>query len=318
MAQFISWNCHGLVHKIDDIKSLLFQYMPACIAFQETYLQPSQNPKFHHYNLIRKDHDSQVKVSGGVALLVSHNHPFVSVNLKTTLQAIAVRIQVCKLITICTVYLPPKDPVTQKALSDLIEQLPAPFIILGDFNGHSPLWGNSDCNQRGELVESLISDFSLCLLNNGDSTYFHQPTKRFYAIDLAISTPSLVPLFNFWVSNDLHNSDHFPILLSATTQPNINANRSIRRHIHDKADWASFTHLAKITKDMIQGEVNTALNQITSTILKAANATIPQTSGTRKNRKPWWNQECQDAKKKQRKAWDIFRRYPTTKNLINF
>ncbi|GFT92406.1 hypothetical protein TNCV_4636511 [Trichonephila clavipes] len=25
---------------------------------------------------------------------------------------------------------------------DLVDQLPAPFVILGDFNGHSTLWGD--------------------------------------------------------------------------------------------------------------------------------------------------------------------------------
>ncbi|GFT03191.1 putative RNA-directed DNA polymerase from transposon X-element [Trichonephila clavipes] len=34
--------------------------------------------------------------------------------------------------------------------------------------------------------------------------------------------------------------------------------------------------------------------------------------------KPWWNASCQQAKKEQRRAWGIFRRYPTTDNLIAF
>ncbi|GFT90212.1 RNase H domain-containing protein [Trichonephila clavipes] len=38
----------------------------------------------------------------------------------------------------------------------------------------------------------------------------------------------------------------------------------------------------------------------------------------RKLCKPWWNASCQQAKKEQRRAWGIFRRYPTTDNLIAF
>ncbi|GFW49664.1 putative RNA-directed DNA polymerase from transposon X-element [Trichonephila clavipes] len=34
--------------------------------------------------------------------------------------------------------------------------------------------------------------------------------------------------------------------------------------------------------------------------------------------KPWWNASCQQAKKEQRRACGIFRRYPTTDNLIAF
>ena len=34
--------------------------------------------------------------------------------------------------------------------------------------------------------------------------------------------------------------------------------------------------------------------------------------------KPWWNEECKIAKKKQQKEWGKFRRYPTTANYIAF
>ncbi|GFX65592.1 putative RNA-directed DNA polymerase from transposon X-element [Trichonephila clavipes] len=71
-------------------------------------------------------------------------------------------------------------------------------------------------------------------------------------------------MLNFEVANDLHNSDHFPLLVS-----HVNA--------------------------------------------------IPKTSNSlRKLCKPWWNASCQQAKKEQRRAWGIFRRYPTTDNLIAF
>ncbi|GFV28369.1 uncharacterized protein TNCV_422571 [Trichonephila clavipes] len=54
-------------------------------------------------------------------------------------------------------------------------------------------------------------------------------------------------------------------------------------------------------------------------IRNAADAAIPRTSNSpRKLCKPWWNASCQQAKKEQRRAWGIFRRYPTTDNLIAF
>ncbi|GFX38431.1 uncharacterized protein TNCV_2344051 [Trichonephila clavipes] len=37
-----------------------------------------------------------------------------------------------------------------------------------------------------------------------------------------------------------------------------------------------------------------------------------------KHYKPWWNADCQTAYKNQRKLWGIFRRYPTTENLLAF
>ncbi|GBM16126.1 putative RNA-directed DNA polymerase from transposon BS, partial [Araneus ventricosus] len=38
-------------------------------------------------------------------------------------------------------------------------QLPVPFIVLGDFNGHNTLWGSVDTNARGRQVEKLLDKF---------------------------------------------------------------------------------------------------------------------------------------------------------------
>ena len=70
---------------------------------------------------------------------------------------------------------------------------------------------------------------------------------------------------------------------------------------------------------MIKGEINKAVADITQSIIQAADISIPKSSGLLKRlSKPWWNEECKTAKKKQQKAWGIFRRYPTTRNYIAF
>ncbi|GFW35798.1 probable RNA-directed DNA polymerase from transposon X-element [Trichonephila clavipes] len=71
---------------------------------------------------------------------------------------------------------------------------------------------------------------------------------------------------------------------------------------------------------MVQNRaVDEAVFNVTEAIRNAADAAIPRTSNyPRKLCKPWWNASCQQAKKEQRRAWGIFRRYPTTDNLIAF
>ncbi|GFR08836.1 RNase H domain-containing protein [Trichonephila clavata] len=66
------------------------------------------------------------------------------------------------------------------------------------------------------------------------------------------------------------------------------------------------------------GSIDEAVSLVTSCILSAANNAISQPS-SRLPRfpKPWWNEECQMAKKDQNKAWNWFRRYPTD-NMIAF
>ncbi|GFW95644.1 probable RNA-directed DNA polymerase from transposon X-element [Trichonephila clavipes] len=203
-------------------------------------------------------------------------------------------------------------------LNQLVSQLPAPFILLGDFNGHSPLWGHDDTNSRGRQIELLISDHCLCLLNNDEKTYFHAPTRTFHSLDLAICSPTLLPMLNFEVANDLHNSDHFPLLVSHVNGTGVrNCTPTYRFHL---ADWDTFTRLAVITGIMVQdGTINDAVLNVTEAIRNDADAAIPKTSNlSRKLCKPWWNSACQQAKKEQRRRWGIFRRYPTTDNLIAF
>ena len=196
-------------------------------------------------------------------------------------------------------------------------QLPTPFIILGDFNAHNPLWGSHDINTRGQLIEDLITGNILCILNNGDNTYFHEPSKTFHAIDLAICTPILFPFLNFSVSNDLYHSDHFPLFLSFH---NLNfTNQKNSYYIYDRADWVTYTSNALITSNMIEGDINKAASDITHSIIYAADISIPKSSGLSKRpSKPWWNEECNKAKKKQQKAWAIFRRYPNNRNYIEY
>ena len=75
-----------------------------------------------------------------------------------------------KTVTVCNVYLPPSLDVNFSDLEQLIEQLPAPFVLVGDFNAHSPLWDDVRQDSRSQMVEKLLNDYNLCLLNTGEST----------------------------------------------------------------------------------------------------------------------------------------------------
>ena len=315
MTNFISWNCRGIKNKRDEIRDLISDHRPICFALQETHLVKHDKITIRGYNNYRKDFHSSERASGGVALLISNDFPHNPVPLNTNIQAIAVQIHIRQVITVCSIYLPPNDTLQQRDLNSLINQLPTPFLLLGDFNAHNPLWGSPDTNSRGIIIEDIITNSCLCILNNGDNTYFHEPSKTFHAIDLIISSPTLFPYFMFSVSNDLHCSDHFPLFLSFHDFNQTNHKNS--RYIYDRADWATFTTNAIITPAMTEGNIDRAVAMTTQIIIRAANIAIPKSSGQPKRHcRPWWNEECQRAKKLQQKAWGIFRRYPTNSNYI--
>ncbi|GBO21672.1 hypothetical protein AVEN_215020-1 [Araneus ventricosus] len=186
---------------------------PATPLTGETFLKPNAHLKLRGYNCVRKDNDTDTS-SGGVCLLTSNHFPSTTLNLHTSLQAVAVQVHIKTLVTVCCIYLPPNDTISQNDLNILVDQLPAPFILLGDFNGHSTLWGSESTNTLGRQIEQFISDNCICLLNNDEKTYFHEPTRTFHSLDRAICSPELLPLLKFSLEGDLHNSDNFPLIIS--------------------------------------------------------------------------------------------------------
>ncbi|GBN37034.1 hypothetical protein AVEN_256650-1 [Araneus ventricosus] len=133
------WNCRGFRTKACHIKDLINELNPVCIAFQETYLKPADIARIKRDSLVRKDNETKSgRASGGVALLVFHNTPSSVITLNTNLQALAVRVMLSNLITVFTLYLPLITSVDERDLDRLVDELPAPFIIIMDFNGHSP------------------------------------------------------------------------------------------------------------------------------------------------------------------------------------
>ncbi|GFT90554.1 putative RNA-directed DNA polymerase from transposon BS [Trichonephila clavipes] len=94
-----------------------------------------------------------ISVPGGVCIFTSLDVPSSALPLHTSLQAVAVRIHSTSLITVCCLYLPPNTVIHQHDLNNLVDQLPAPFVILGDFNGHSTLRGSAKTNLRGRQIE---------------------------------------------------------------------------------------------------------------------------------------------------------------------
>ena len=89
--------------------------------------------------------------------------------------------------------LSPKQPTNQpcfklspKDLHDLVPQLPSPFILLGDLNGHNILWGSKDINDKGRIIESFIDYHGLCLYNTKTSMYLHPATGTYTSLDLSM------------------------------------------------------------------------------------------------------------------------------------
>lgn len=111
----------------------------------------------------------------------------------------------------CSVYLPPVEPINRRDIENLIEQLPKPFLLLGDFNAHSLFWNDNRSCARGKMIEKVIEESNLALLDKGNPTFFSEQYSSFSHIDLSICTIDLLVEFEWYAHEDLMGSDHYPI-----------------------------------------------------------------------------------------------------------
>ncbi|GBM26167.1 Retrovirus-related Pol polyprotein from transposon TNT 1-94 [Araneus ventricosus] len=302
MGTFVSWNCRGIRSKLQDIKEMINNLQPVCIGLQETFLSSKIPHKLRGYNSVRKDGAIGAKHSGGVCILTSNLYPSAPLTLHTFLQFVAVQVHARTLVTICSVYLPPHDVIGQHDLDNLIEQLPTPFLLLDDFNGHSALWDSDVTNSRGRQIEQFISNNCLCLLNNNEKTYFHEPTRTFHSLDLAICSPTLMSLLDFTVGSYLYNSDHFPLIVSYADSGG--AIQYPPRYLFQRADWEKFMQLADVTESMVcTADITEAVQNVVDCIINAANNTILICSPRlRKFREPWCNEAGRDSSREEKKT----------------
>ena len=103
---------------------------------------------------------------------------------------------------------------TLNQLKKIENQLPKPFIILGDFNAHSPLWENIiSPDSKGKIIEDFLLQTDLCILNNQSPTYLSPITFKTSSVDLSLCSPLLAPSLKWSTLEDTHHSDHFPIII---------------------------------------------------------------------------------------------------------
>ena len=284
----LQWNCRGFSANFEEISVLIYRHKPAALCVQETFFSDTNKISLKHHYIYQSNFNGGDKARGGVAIAVNNSVPHCTINVNTSLQATAVSISLNKTITICSVYFPPSIPIDSNKLDELIDQLPKPFILMGDFNAHSSLWGCRDTNVKGRQVEDFICKHDLCLLYDKTYTYLHPATGSYSSLDLTLCSPEVASDFIWRVDDDLHGSDHFPILLSEVG-PFIQQHPA-RRKLH-KANWEQFEICCEQSIDLSAFHNSESPAELfTSLIYSAAEKSIPRTSTSpRHPNRPWFN-----------------------------
>ena len=119
-------------------------------------------------------------------------------------------------------------------MENLIEQLPTPIILMGEFDAHSKMWGCNDTNLTGKIIESISESPELCILNEKNS-HLHSSRHRNNISNLFNPMLSLnFPGRSMGVHDDQCGSDHSPIFLKSKNLTPEETNSKWQIH---KADW---------------------------------------------------------------------------------
>lgn len=314
------WNAEGIRNKKTDLQNFLRQNSIDICCVQETHLT-SSNQRFsiRGYEGYRQDRDGRSK--GGILTLVKNSLPSSehcrSQTGDTEYIAVKVIINQDITVTVFNLYSPSDRPIQL----DDIEPSPRNWIILGDFNSHSPSWGYTDTDARGEEVESWSITNGLVLINRPDDppTCYSRAWRTCSTPDIAFATDDLHSVGHREVCPQLGGSDHKPVIIhlhqEVTTgkrprlQPSWN---------YKKADWELFKSLTDTECSSVtfsSTSVDKNIKSFNSAVLAAAKCSIPR--GKRSNYQPFWSQQLQDLEEQVTTARDKMEADPSDDNVID-
>ena len=191
------------------------QHQPAIVCLQETFLKTNDDTTIKNHQSYNFIYNTGHRASGGVSILIRNDIPQNKIHLNTQFQAIAVKVTLHRTINICSIYILPHDAINESEINNILQQLPTPFILLGDFNSHNTMRGCRSTKHKGQTLENIINNNNLCLFTRKSPTHLDPSSATYSAIDLTLCDTSLFLDFTWTLYDDTCRSNHFPIVLES-------------------------------------------------------------------------------------------------------
>ena len=317
----LQWNSRSINANKGSFEVALSDLKVDVATVNETWLKPNFNFTIANYFPVRAD---RLDGKGGVMILIKNNInyqviPLVSPSFHIQICGVRIKLSESFHLSIVTCYCSPRSYLTNNEWLLVLQSVPTPFLFLGDFNAHSQLWGCHFQDVQGDNLASLIDDLNLTILNDGTETRLTHGNNYPSIVDLSLVSASLSSHFNYEVLEDSLGSDHFPILITHNSPGGNTPQNFNPRFKTENADWMLFGQI-------IQNKFNSAPVQLSSlsrykflesSIIEAANVSIPQTKlSTKSSPKCWWNLECQEIIQQRKKAHKKYKLNPILNNFI--
>lgn len=172
--KILQYNCNGLRGNIHDILRFMEKHNILIAAIQETKMTVRANITTLNHSLVRLDRE-RGGIGGGLAFLIHKSIQYSIVtlppptNVSPPIEQQAISITSgTNTITLVNIYIPPVSSCPNASFTNIEHILEEGHsIIMGDFNGHHPLWNSAlPVDARGTELANQISDSDYEVMND--------------------------------------------------------------------------------------------------------------------------------------------------------
>lgn len=324
-----SLNAHGYEFYKHFIETSPPQDLPDIVCIQESWYTDYNVIQFPNYNMVIKNRDN----GGGRGGLVIYIHKSLTYQeMHTPLKEEYQQIDIFSLEGVMSIFnfYNPCQKIELKKLEEMIHSCQNEFIIVGDVNAHSPLWGGHKEDGNGRIIKQFLENHDLVLMNDGSPTRLDPHTGIFTCLDLTIVTKSIAHKMNWSVLDQNFGSDHYVIQCSIGEQydnSDTGTKTGEKTWCFKNVDWSVFKEkIEKKCLDMNVSEVINDLNVqgkynlILSIIREIGEERFLKVKIDRKGKPPvpWWSMEVENAIKERNHYKNRLGRHYRMEDLVKF
>ena len=165
--RIVQWNIRGYYGNFEDLKLMLKDsQFPACVCLQETLINSRKPFPPSRYYIYSHQPAQPLRPPRGIAMLINKKVPHSIININSNLEIQAIKVHLRKTYTIVNVYISLQEQLSSQQIESVISQISPPYLIVGDFNARSPIWGDSTENGNGRAIERLLASSNVRSYNS--------------------------------------------------------------------------------------------------------------------------------------------------------
>lgn len=323
----IQLNCRSVNNKLGEIKLMLYSKKPTILAICETWITDAKyEPRFLNYVCEWKHRIGHT--GGGLGLIIKTGVqyrpltlvPFVGGVMEC--QAVTLYQERDSVVAVLNIYNPNKN-VTVNELQHYLQQLGTCYLVVGDFNAHSPLLSSScsNSNHTGRSIEDLIlTNNDTCLANPIDLfTYVNASTGKKSCLDLCFVTSNLIDDTEVTTLDEI-GSDHLPVSVTLNREFIMDEVKYRKRWKTTPDNLRLFSQNVTESRVMRPADIETMALDLAHRLHNSASESFSQTTGKPISRvsAAWWDAECLEVVRKRRYSWKLMYNHPTESNVKNY